>query len=403
LVNTLGKSEVVRPPIYALTGVRFLAAFCVLLNHLLLGYVSRDVPHLSAFLASCGSLGMTMFFVLSGFIVHYNYSDSLIGSGWPGLRRFFVARIARLYPLYVAVVVIDIFLVLYLKQIAVAPVVASLPFYATATHGWFYFIFPIGASLSLLLPRASITWSISTEFFLYILYPGILCGLRLVGRQLRSTRYVPVLVAVASVLYTAYFLGFLKKHTGSFDSFGEAVFGHQSVRGVAGSYSFSWWALFVSPYFRVFEFLCGVIVAEAYLRTQGIYFRRLVGVLGGVSLLYLVAAAFPEANWYSPIRRMNAHVGYLPFCAAFVAWMAWGGGLLAKLLGSAPFRFLGDRSYSFYLIHIFVYAFGVRLISQQWGWAARIAVTWITLLAIVCVTYRYVEVPARRFIRNRFS
>ena len=61
----------------SLTGLRFWAVFFILINHLLLGYVPRDNLLFINMLRHAGEIGMDIFFILSGFIIHYNYSASI--------------------------------------------------------------------------------------------------------------------------------------------------------------------------------------------------------------------------------------------------------------------------------------------------------------------------------------
>src|SRR5438067_1929482 len=76
----------------ALTGLRFLAALVVVIDHT--GY-----GPLAAMVAPFGGVAVTLFFILSGFILTYTYTrnGTAVHGGW---RAFYIARIARVYPLY---------------------------------------------------------------------------------------------------------------------------------------------------------------------------------------------------------------------------------------------------------------------------------------------------------------
>ena len=81
----------------ALDGLRFMAAMLVAGGHYASIFSQGSPPVMVTTLAG---LGMTLFFVLSGFVIHYNYCGTIPKAG--GLRAFAVARFARLYPLYIA-------------------------------------------------------------------------------------------------------------------------------------------------------------------------------------------------------------------------------------------------------------------------------------------------------------
>src|SRR5271155_898494 len=90
----------------ALDGVRFMAALCVLLGHAI--SILQSDPNapiegiLEFLLGNLAGLGMTLFFILSGFVIHLNYRETA-GLGRGGTARFLIARFARLYPLYILV------------------------------------------------------------------------------------------------------------------------------------------------------------------------------------------------------------------------------------------------------------------------------------------------------------
>ncbi len=86
--------EAPRPRLPALTSVRFLAAFHVALFHMNeIGVITR--PRWLKVFAGIGYVGVSFFFVLSGFILVYTYAGRSIV-----LRDFWQTRVARIYPAY---------------------------------------------------------------------------------------------------------------------------------------------------------------------------------------------------------------------------------------------------------------------------------------------------------------
>jgi peptidoglycan/LPS O-acetylase OafA/YrhL len=129
-----------RPPIPALTGLRFVAAFIVLIGHsvtFLLTFPGDVLPTWERYLHFLGGLGMPLFFVLSGFVIHYNYSEPIEIGGWPNVYNFFVARFARLYPLYISCIAFDLIFKYSYVQLP-ASTAQALPYYVTLTQSWFY-------------------------------------------------------------------------------------------------------------------------------------------------------------------------------------------------------------------------------------------------------------------------
>jgi hypothetical protein len=140
----------VHPHMRALDGIRFIAAFCVLAGHGY-GYVvlQPSIPAtdpISTLLVSLPGLGMTLFFVLSGFVIHYNYHRT-VGIGSSGNGDFFIARFSRLYPLFLAVFAIEFIHMLWLEgYLSGAPLddfdlFGPLPFFLSFTQTWLFIPF----------------------------------------------------------------------------------------------------------------------------------------------------------------------------------------------------------------------------------------------------------------------
>jgi peptidoglycan/LPS O-acetylase OafA/YrhL len=153
----------------SLTGLRLVAAISVVISHttVLMVRLPNGEPFFTTNLAA---IGMSLFFVLSGFVICANYRESV--STPTGLWNFFVARFARLYPLYIVFLCSDLLMKFGFHQLRTERLEA-LPFYFTLIQSWLYL--PIdGNSLIFqfgLVPQ--VTWSISTEWFFYLCFPLI--------------------------------------------------------------------------------------------------------------------------------------------------------------------------------------------------------------------------------------
>jgi peptidoglycan/LPS O-acetylase OafA/YrhL len=153
-----------RKTLDALTGARFLAAYWVLLYHFTVEFrfdplpgkptTSHAVPTLLAPILLQGHLGVDFFFLLSGFILAYTY---LGADGEPrgGKRAFWVARIARIYPVYLLGLILAI-----PDLLASIPNILGWQFLTAATaihllllHAWI----PVGTAWN------QPSWSLSVE------------------------------------------------------------------------------------------------------------------------------------------------------------------------------------------------------------------------------------------------
>jgi peptidoglycan/LPS O-acetylase OafA/YrhL len=89
-----------RPEILALTGLRGLAALCVVASQVGVWRTAHPVLH---HLVAAGGVGVPFFFLLSGFVLAYNYPALSFSAGRRALSRYAMARVARLGPLFVVV------------------------------------------------------------------------------------------------------------------------------------------------------------------------------------------------------------------------------------------------------------------------------------------------------------
>lgn len=366
----------------ALTGLRFFAAFAILLNHLLLGFVPRSSTMLAPGLGFCGELGMSIFFVLSGFIIHYNYCGAAASLNRAGLWRFFVARFARLYPLYICVVLFDLWLLA--DQLNWGDVRRAIPYYLTLTQTTVYRP-ASGQVLANFIPHASLTWSISTEFVMYAVYP-------LIGWALIRDR-MPLKV---SIVGGALFILLISIVTNWLYLNRYALIDPEPTNG-----RLDWWLFFMSPYMRIWEFLIGAIVAHLHLRSSSIEVTRRELTWGSAMLslavVFICAALVPPDLTALPTQLRHfigadVVIGVIIFCLA-----RYRDALVTRVVSLKPLLVLGERSYSIYLLQLFVYAtVPAGLIKAP---LIGIPVAWLALLAVSHLTYQGIEVPARRALR----
>ncbi|MGN6424425.1 MAG: acyltransferase family protein [Asticcacaulis sp.] len=170
-----------------LTALRFLAAMWVVCFHFW--------PNLSAVMPAFvakGYLGVELFFVLSGFILSHVYLENF-KSGRFSYRNFLWARLARIYPLHIAIIA---GLALLIGGLAVAGVHAgdkliiwsSLPAHLTLTQAWG--LAPLGG-------WNHPSWSISAEWFAYLTFPAFALAASLLWNRPRLAAMLAAVLLVA--------------------------------------------------------------------------------------------------------------------------------------------------------------------------------------------------------------
>lgn len=161
----------------SLTGLRFVAAFSIVINHLgpVVFKIDDKVPFLK-FFHNLALFGMTLFFILSGFIIHHNYGNK-VSASVSGVYNFFIARIARIYPLFFLVLFYDLAsgnFLLYGNSNERMQIYKAIPYFLSMTQSWFYGFFG-DRPITFPFDNTHVAWSISTEFFfLFVLSDNLL-------------------------------------------------------------------------------------------------------------------------------------------------------------------------------------------------------------------------------------
>jgi peptidoglycan/LPS O-acetylase OafA/YrhL len=405
-----------RPDVPALTGLRFVAAFSVLLAHGLSATVANNEPPQGAvlWLMQLSGFGMTLFFVLSGFVIHYNYSGLVTDGRLRGIAAFFWARFARLYPLFLLMMLV--YVLVSQRQIAywtgrpeeLNAIFQALPYFLLSIQSWIYKLIDSGSLIDAIRGGSPPTWSISTEWFFYFAYP---CIAWLILRA-RSPAVILLVACMWCVLWISFSTG-LYDRTPQIDAWAVDHFG--PVAGVQNQAdSFVRWLSYVSPYLRIGEFVLGAITAQLYvaLRSRGV--MRWENTAGG-AVFWAAALSVLLINYlaYSPdvpltiFRKMAMNFALAPSVALMVFCAARYQCVASRLLTSRAAIGLGEASYSIYLVHSIVLIAAVKLSGAAVHGVAYNVVKLVVLMAIVVaislLLYAYYEAPARRWLRRRLS
>jgi peptidoglycan/LPS O-acetylase OafA/YrhL len=343
----------------ALTGVRFLAAWYVVLFHALPGLARRyPVPKLLATFLSNGYLAVGLFFLLSGFILAYTYEGQI--DGMAGRVRFWEARFARIYPVYLLALVLSYGFATNLhlgtKLAVIGMVQAWNPLNPDMAGAWNY-------------PA----WTLSAEAFFYICFPFVVPWL---SRQ--SDRVLFWLTALFLVI---------------------CIVGHTPVMGLGDwkNHAALFERLVPLPVLRIPEFLLGVAMGLSFLRDKAPQQHasrplRVYPAFLGV----LVVLSLPLGDWVSLV--------ILPF-SVLVYELARGGSWAARFLSTRVMILLGGASYSVYLLRYPVTNWTRVLFATMPARFVRfgeLLAPVILVLFSLCV-FLYWEEPSRKTLRRRFA
>lgn len=357
------------PFVPALTGVRAFAALWVMLLHLsevtsvLLPARAAD---LFAFVAMPGSLGVDVFFVLSGFIISYNYEARFVGRLEPRrYLRFLRARLARIYPVHL---VLTVALVAAVRGLHVEPGGDIDPF-RWSTQALVESLVLVHAWVGHAGVWNSVSWSISSEWLAYLTFPWMVRGARAIAR-LRGALLVAALVALAAV---------------------------PAIRG-------SWGYLVgdrsaVSPVQIVAEFLAGCTLYQLYRAGRG------RGGLTTVPGWLLVALVLTAATCF----RLGAPASWaVPLVLPFILGLAYGHGRLTRVFAHPIMVYGGKISFALYMTHymwiwVMHYLFPLATLAPA---SVPVRIAWVFAHAvpmpiIAAAVYHLIEEPARHWLVGR--
>ena len=339
--------------IASLTSLRFFAALYVLVFHSGAGFVGKAVPALSfleTFLGN-GYLGVTFFFVLSGFILAHVYDGRLRGRG--DLGRFAMARFARIYPVYL------LGLLLVLPLILEAPSWRSLPQFVLLQY-WA----PL-ADLTALDNTNFPGWSLSVEMAFYILFPLILWSFSRLG-----LRGLKVATLSACALILALRLPSLN---------------------VEVAPPVAWLNYVPFMLLRAPEFIFGAGLGLLYHRQPKLFQSRwLTAATVAAILAVLVTVASP---WAAPIAATL-------FGVLIAAVAVNRDTLAARMLSNRLLLLGGGASYSLYILQMPVRYWIGQVVTGDFALIGR-ALYAPSLVVISILVFLYFEEPVREQLRKR--
>lgn len=348
----------------ALTGVRIVAALWVLSLHLS-DVTFSLVPGLAFLqpLFSRGGLGVDLFFALSGFILSYNYLERL-GTGLSAREyfRFLRLRLARIYPVHF--VTLNSFALLSL--IATAVGVGFNESIRTSPVSYLENLLLIQTWFGQVYSWNGVAWSVSAEWFAYLLFP--FAALLLV--RVRSIFTATVAAAVTAGLFIAF-----------------SIFLDDSSDSGAPDFSL----LRISASFLVGAFMYQIY--KSWKWGAGVWaWATPAAIVALVSLAYVPAV--PDAL-------------LMPLLYVIVLGLAFGRGAISALLSTRPLVFGGLISYSFYMVHAQVLAVIRALVVPRidgFAWPIGLAVVFGTVLLVgiaATLLFKFVEEPMRKVLRGR--
>lgn len=352
----------------ALTSLRFVAAFMIVVHHAP-SLLQWDWAHPRQFPFVHG---VSFFFVLSGFILAHVYSSKPM----PTYGSFLRARFARLWPVHLFALILLVLLVDPGSVTFDGPGVFDKWVVLGVNLSMLHSVVPI---VSYTFSWNSVSWSISTEFFFYMAFPLLVVNIRqtwgrkLVGAALLATAYILVLYLLGVPIMSA---------------------GLNDPTATFGTYP--------NPLMRGVEFCAGMatwVLWSKHLR--GARLSPAAWTALEAAALALCAFWMAYAYWV-PIRHMNewpllwyGAAGSFWVFAILIAVFAGGQGFFSRALAARPLVFLGEISFSVYMVHQLL----MKAFVTTFAWPDVPEVVYFPiLLALATASYLLVEKPGQRLL-----
>ena len=358
-----------RRHITGLDGIRAIAVIMVLAYHLKLA------------LFKSGFLGVTVFFVLSGYLITGILISEVEEEGTIDLKNFWLRRIRRLVPAVMSMAVVIIFVSAVVNRIIFTKGCKDFLASVLGFNNWWQIFNKISYFEAAGVPSPfTHCWSLAIETQFYLIYPLILLGIyKLVksrgeGRANRGLLFAGVTLLLALISVILMIVLFDPQQDASRVYYGTDT--------------------------RAFSLLFGALLA--ILWEYRMVPRRLSAsvnmVLGSVSfavLLVMTIAINGSSNfWYRGGQFVGTILTVLVIYAVS-GRKTW----LSRFLSNPVLKWMGDRSYSIYLWHYPIILLISKGIKASW---------WITLIEIVLsvvlaeLSYRFIETPIRHGIIGEY-
>lgn len=350
-----------RKYIKEIDGLRALAVIMVLAYHLKMPF------------AKSGLLGVTVFFVISGYLITGILINEIEESGGVDLKNFWLRRIRRLLPAVLSMAVVMIFVSAVVNRVVFTKGCNDLLSAVFGYNNWWQIFRKVSYFENAGAPSPfTHCWSLAIETQFYLIYPILLILLSKARNRGKVFAAVTAVLAMISVVL----MGVLYSPDGD------------PSRVYYGTDT------------RAFSLLIGALAAiqKEYHIIKVKLRGKLWAVIGSISVLILIGMMMFISSYSSFLYYGGQAI--VSALAAFVVYaVTVSRSPLNIILGSSILKWIGDRSYSIYLWHYPI----IVLMS-----GGKRAAWWIVILEVVLsvglaeLSYRFIETPVRHGIIGEY-
>ncbi|WP_052684075.1 acyltransferase family protein [Enterobacter kobei] len=326
--------------IRTLQALRFLAAFMVVMHHSVRSFYKSDLGQFDHLVREVFSMGVDIFFVISGFVIYYSFERKP-----KGVKKFVLDRIFRIVPVYWLCLFVYLFFVLYYPKFtpytgfSYDNFISSLLFIPSENPGGGIF------------PMLTVGWSLNFEMLFYAIFALAIC---IKGKD------------VAAII----------------------IFIVLAVNVMAKMKYLPWF--YSNPI--IYEFCFGVLIGYVHLHTDMFKSNNWSGpaVIACISFVFmlttpetnrLIAYGVPAAVIVASLIAMDAHI-------KTPDWLVT----------------LGDSSYSLYLVHrIVITALTIPFFFNGYSHMKGVLASCVLSVIASVIMYRIFERPVTRLLKSGYA
>ncbi|CAN5123737.1 acyltransferase [soil metagenome] len=310
-----------------------------------------------------GYIGVSFFFILSGFILAYNYQQKF-KKGSISKRQFWSARLSRILPLY------------YITILAAVPF--TLLEFSSNSSAWIQKMFLNLFALQSFVPVYDYyfsfnlpAWSISNELFFYLLFPFLIPLIEKINIRNFLIPFGGFIIVIFLIL------NFIDPNN------------HHAL-------------FYINPFIRLFDFSLGVALFNIYKITDPAPWKSFSRASSlEITALSVLLLFFGLHQFIPEVYRFSIYY-WLPMSMVIFSF-SFQGGIISKWLSGKTIVLLGEISFGFYLLHHLVIRYVLALNTKFFQINSELMILFsifiITLIASY-LSYFFFESPFRKYFRR---
>lgn len=354
-------------------GLRFVAAIFVIAYHIeqIKGIYGQSNHFQNFFLSAAGNLSIVSFYVLSGFLITYLLMQEKKETGTVDLKKFYIRRALRIWPLYYLVVGLSLFVLPQIAFFQMPGISGQLTDHFNAKVILYLFALPnVVITLFGIVPYASQSWSIGVEEQCYLLWPFLLKKFRQTHKVLLAIIgiYLAVKFGLMLLVKLGYSGNFLKYFSAFWNTFSIDCI---AIGGVAA------WILFHQKT-RLLSFL----------------FHRYTQLALYGTIAFCLIGGY---TFYKPL--------FFEFYAVLFAVIVLNLGANKKTvikIENPFFNYMGKISYGLYMYHVIAIVAATRLVLAYLPGNNIVLYTGSFALTFLLAIFSY-ELFEKRFLQKKKS